>query len=221
MHKSRISQPVVVYLYGLPGSGKSFISRQLSESLGMAHLSSDRIRFELFDEPRHDKAEHQLVTNLMNFMTEQFLTAGVSVIYDMSVSRLADRRALRDLARRHGAHELMVWIQIDAETAYSRSHNRDRRKADDHYSTALERPIFDQYMRVMQNPQNENYLVLSGKHLFNSQKTSIIRRLSEIGVITAESLEQKIAKPEMVNLVSRAQAQAGRVDYSRRNIIIR
>lgn len=221
MHKSRISHPVVVYMYGLPGSGKSFVSRQLSETLGMAHVSSDRIRFELFEEPRHDKAENQLVLNLMNFMTEQFLTAGVSVIYDISVSRLADRRALRDLARRHGAKELMVWIQVDPETAFSRSHVRDRRKADDRYASILEQPIFEQYMRAMQNPQNEDYLVISGKHLFNSQKTAIVRRLSDIGAITAESLEQKIAKPEMINLVSRAQAQAGRVDYSRRNIIIR
>lgn len=221
MHKSRISHPVVVYLYGLPGSGKSFVSRQLSETLGMAHVSSDRIRYELFDEPRHDKTEHQLVANLMNFMTEQFLTAGVSVVYDISVSRLADRRALRDMARRFKAKELMVWIQIDPDTAFNRSHERDRRKIDDHYASALDQSTFESYMRAMQNPQNEDYLVISGKHLFNSQKTAIIRRLSDMGVITAESLEQKIAKPEMVNLVSRAQAQAGRVDYSRRNIIIR
>jgi len=221
MHKSRISHPTVVYLYGLPGSGKSFVSRQLSETLGMAHISSDRIRYELFEEPRHDKAEHQVVTNLMNFMTEQFLNAGVSVIYDMSVSRLVDRRALRELARHHGAKELMVWIQIDPDTAYARSYNRDRRKADDRFASVLDQATFEQYMRVMQNPQNENYLVISGKHLFNSQKTAIIRRLSEMGSITSESLEQKIAKPEMVNLVSRAQAQAGRVDMSRRNIVIR
>lgn len=49
MQKSSISQPVVIYMYGLPGSGKSFIARQLSESLGLAHVSSDRIRFELFE----------------------------------------------------------------------------------------------------------------------------------------------------------------------------
>lgn len=221
MHKSRISHPVVVYLYGLPGSGKTFVARQLADSLGMAHLSSERIRFELFDEPQHDKAEHQLVGNLMNFMTEQFLDAGVSVVYDMSVSRLADRRALRDLARRRGAKELMVWIQIDPDTAFSRAKNRDRRKADDHYATEMTEKLFEQYMRAMQNPQNEDCLVISGKHLFNSQKTAIVRRLSDLAVITPESLEQRIAKPEMVNLVSRAQAQAGRVDYSRRNIIIR
>lgn len=221
MHKTRISQPVVIYLYGLPGSGKSFVSRQLSETLGAAHLSSDRIRFELFENPRHDKTEHQVITNMMNFMTEQFLNAGVSVIYDMSVSRIAERRALREMVRRYQAKELMVWIQIDPDTAYSRSRARDVRKPDDKYASPLDQRIFENYMRLMQNPHNENYLVISGKHLFSSQKTAILRRLSEIGVINVDSMQQKIAKPEMINLVSRAQSQAGRVDYSRRNIIIR
>lgn len=221
MHKSRISHPVVIYMYGLPGAGKTFVARQLAESLGLAHISSERIRFELFEEPRHDKTEHRVITNLMNFMTEQFLNAGVGVVYDISMSRLADRRVLRDLARHHGAKELMVWIQIDPETAYNRATNRDRRKADDKYASIPTPEVFESYMRSMQNPQNENYLVISGKHLFNSQKTAILRRLSEMGAVTNESLEQKIAKPQMVNLVSRAQAQAGRVDYSRRNIIIR
>lgn len=221
MHKSRLSRPVVIYLYGLPGSGKTFVARQVAESLGMAHLSAERVRYELFEEPRHDKAEHQVLTNLMNLMTEQFLDAGVGVVYDMSVSRLADRRVLRDLVRAHKAEELMVWIQIDPDTAFTRTQGRDRRKADDRYAADIDQHTFEQYMRAMQNPQNENYLVISGKHLFNSQKTAIMRRLSEMGVITTESLETKIAKPGMVNLVSRAQAQAGRVDYSRRNIIIR
>lgn len=221
MHKSRISQPVVIYLYGLPGSGKSFVSRQLSEALGIAHLSADRIRYELFNNPRHDKTEHQVITNLMNFMTEQFLNSGVSVVYDMSVSRIAERRALREMTRRFGAKELMIWIQIDPDTAFSRSRARDVRKPDDKYASPLDQKVFENYMRLMQNPHNENYLVISGKHLFSSQKTAIIRRLTEMGIITAESMQQKIAKPEMINLVSRAQSQAGRVDYSRRNIIIR
>lgn len=221
MQKTRISHPVVVYMYGLPGSGKTFVSRQLAETLGMAHISAERIRFELFETPRHDKAEQQVILNLMNFMTEQFLNAGVSVIYDVSMSRLADRRVLRGLAGHHGAKDLMVWIQIDPDTAFGRSTSRDKRKADDKYAAELSQDQFESYMRAMQNPQNENYIVLSGKHLFNSQKTALLRRLSEMGVVTNESLENKIPKPGMVNLVSQAQAQAGRVDYSRRNIIIR
>lgn len=221
MNKNRLEHPVLIYMYGLPGSGKSFVSRQLAEMLGMAHISSDRLRSELFEKPKHDKTEYQIITHLMDFMTEQFLNAGVSAVYDISVSRLADRRAIRDMARKFGVKEMMVWVQIDADTAWVRTQSRDHRKADDKYSLPMSQEIFDRYMSLMQNPQNENYLVLSGKHLFNNQKTSLVRRLREIGVISDNTLEQKVPKPELINLVSRAQVQAGRVDYTRRNVIIR
>jgi predicted kinase len=208
-------------MYGLPGSGKTFVARQLSEALGLAHISGERIRYELFETPKHDKSEYQIVTHLMDYMAEQFLDNGVSVVYDISVNRLSDRRILRDLAKRHKAKELMLWLQIDADTAWTRAQARDHRKADDKYTSVISQEMFEKYMRAMQNPQNENYLVLSGKHLFNSQKSAIIRRLSDMGLIDQESINQHMAKPGLVNLVNKAQNQAGRVDYNRRNVIIR
>lgn len=208
-------------MYGLPGAGKTFVARQLSNELGMAHISGERIRFELFDKPKYDKTEYQIVTHLMDYMAEEFLINGIGVIYDISVSRFSDRRALRELAKGQKAKELLLWVQIDADTAWQRTQTRDHRKADDKYAGKVDQEIFEKSMRAMQNPQNENYLVLSGKHLFNSHKTAILRRLNELGAINLELLSQKQAKPEMVNLISRAQTQAGRVDYSRRNVIIR
>jgi predicted kinase len=221
MQKNRLSQPILVYLYGLPGSGKTFVSRQLSELLGMAHLNSEQIRLELFEKPRYDASEQRIVKQLMNFMAEQFLNAGVSVIYDMSVNRLSERRTLRDFAQKHGAKDLLVWLQIDIDTAWARCEARDRRTADDKYSEDFDKRTFESFIQNMQNPSDEKALVLSGKHLFNSQKNALLRRLYDLSVLKEESLEQKIAKPELVNLVSRAQADAGRSDYLRRNVIIR
>jgi len=221
MRKNYFSHPVLVYMYGLPGSGKTFVARQLSEALGMAHISSNRLRSELFDKPRHNKDEYLIITHLMDYMAEQFLNSGVSVIYDISVNRLADRRVIRDMAQQFGAKDMMIWIQIDADSAWQRTKSRDRRKADDKYSNPISREAFDKYLNIMQNPQNENYLVISGKHSFDSQKTSVLRRLREMGVLSEEAFDPKFAKPELINLVSRAQAHAGRVDYTRRNVIIR
>lgn len=221
MHKIRLQHPVLFYAYGLPGSGKTFVSRQLCDTVEAAHISIDRLRHELFEAPRYDKQEQQALYSIMNYMTEEFLRAGISVVYDASVSRLVERRALRDLARKHGAKDLFIWIQVDPETAWGRQKNRDRRKADDRYTEPLNPQQFEMAMRSMQNPQNEDYLVISGKHLFNSQRTAILRRLHDMGLLDLDSMTSKIPKPEMINLVSRAQAQAGRVDMTRRNIMIR
>ncbi len=71
---------------------------------------------------------------------------------------------------------------------------------------------FKQYVRIMQNPRNESFIVVSGKHQFANHKAIIMRRLLEMNVIDSDSTGHAVAKPELVNLVSRAQAQAGRVD---------
>ena len=82
MNKVVPTKPLLIMLYGYPGSGKSYVARQLSNHLQAAHVQGDRIRFELFEQPRFDKQENAVVTQLMDYMTEEFLNSGISVIYD-------------------------------------------------------------------------------------------------------------------------------------------
>ncbi len=221
MQKPKLITPILIYMYGLPGSGKSYVSRQLAELFGMAHVSSDRLRFELFENPKHDKTENMVVAHLMDYMAEEFIKAGQSVIYDISVNRINDRRALRDLARRCKAKELRVWVQVDIDTAWTRSQSRDRRKPDDKYASSIDQATFEKYMKSMQNPTSaENYLVLSGKHLFNSHKNAFLRRFNEMGILSLPTFTPS-SKPGLTNLINRPQSQAGRVDFSRRNLTIR
>lgn len=155
----------------------------------------------------------------MTYMTGEFLSAGVSVIYDTNALRASQRRALRNLAAKTHAESLVVWVQIDEESAFSRVVKRDRRKSDDRYAQSLDRTSFDRLNTGMQNPgSTEQYIVISGKHVFNTQKSAVLRRLRELGLIGGDASNQVI-KPGLVNLVPNP--MAGRVDMSRRNIVIR
>ena len=82
MSKVISTKPVLIMLYGYPGSGKTHFARQLSETLQAAHVHGDRIRGELFDKPQYDTHENEIVNHLMIYMAEEFLKAGVSVIFD-------------------------------------------------------------------------------------------------------------------------------------------
>lgn len=208
-------------LYGLPGSGKSFFSRQASELLGIPIISSDRVRYELFEKPTYSKDEQQVVINVMNIMLEEYLKNGMSVIYDVSLGRTQDRKAIREFAKRQGVSTMLLWLQADAETCFQRSKSRDRRKADDKYATEMTSDLMEVIEKQMQPPTNEDVVVVSGKHLFDSQKNVFIRKLSEMQILSTEQASGNgVAKPELVNLVSSAQMQAGRVDQNRRNLII-
>lgn len=218
MSKKSTSKPFFIIMYGYPGSGKSYFARQLSDNFQAAHLQADKIRAELFSEPRFDKQENDIIKSLMDYMAEEFLTAGLSVIYDMNVARSGQRKMLKNLANKNGAVPLTVWIQIDQESAFVRSNNRDRRKTDDKYAVNWDEQHFKQISSTMQRPTTvENYAVISGKHLFNMQQSAVVRKLRDLGVVSSDEASDKVIKPGMVNLVP----NSGRVDFSRRNISIR
>ncbi len=206
-------------LYGYPGAGKTYFARQLCEQIHAAHVQGDRIRSELFDEPRHDREENSVVTHLMDYMTEEFLSADMSVVYDVNAMRAGQRLELRDMARGHKAQPLLVWVQVDIESAYARAGKRDRRHIDDKYTVPLERPKFNSLTSGMQNPNSaEDYIVISGKHVFTTQFSAVIKKMHELSLIQPDQMVNRVVKPGMINLVPKV---SGRVDMSRRNIVIR
>lgn len=221
MSKLSLNKPMLIMLYGFPGGGKTYFARQFADELQLAHLSSDRIRAELFDTPTYTKEETDVVQHLMQYMAEEFLRAGVNVVYDANCARLVQRRALRDMARKLHANTMLVWLQIDPESAFNRAKTRDRRKADDKYSPPMDHATFNNILQHMQVPRDEDYVVISGKHTYNTQRASIVKKLYDYGFLTKEAVQSKIVKPELVNLVPKGNPIGGRVDYTRRNITIR
>src|SRR5688500_14166547 len=122
--KIKPTKPFIILLYGFPGAGKTAFARQFAEELSAAHLQQDRLNLELYGENNTEMDKHS--RNAMLFMTREFLRAGVPVIYDTDVHRLAERRQLRDAARQAKAVPLLIWLQVDPETAFMRVNKRDR-----------------------------------------------------------------------------------------------
>jgi len=220
MAKLILNYPTLILLYGFPGAGKTFLARQLCEDIHAAHIQGDRIRAELFEQPRYDKQENEIVSHLMEYMAEEFLKSGISVVYDMNASRANQRRILRDLARSAKAKSVLIWLQVDHESALVRSSKRDHRKADDKYSLSMNDDSFQNIAGQMQNPvQTEDYIVISGKHTYKTQRSAIVKKFYDLGLISRDTASTQVIKPGMVNLVPNP--AAGRVDQTRRNVVIR
>lgn len=216
-------KPLLIMLYGFPGAGKTYFARQLCEQLQAAHVQGDRIRSELFEEPRYDREENSVVAHLMDYMTEEFLSAGLSVVYDVNAMRGAKRHELRDIARQHKAQPLLIWLQVDPETGLMRASKRDRRHIDDKYSRPMDRATFENLATGMQNPRTmEDYIVISGKHVFATQFSAVLKRLHELSLIGGNEVGGRVVKPGMVNLVpNNPNVSTQPPQNVRRNIIIR
>lgn len=220
MSKLTLQKPTLILLYGFPGAGKTYFARQFCEDVAAAHVQGDRIRYELFEQPRYDRQENEIVNHLMEYMTEEFLSAGISVVYDMNAGRLGQRRALRDMARKVKAQPALIWIQVDEESAFLRVAKRDRRHTDDRFAMPLDRTTFDSLASQMQNPgPAEEFMVISGKHTYQTQRGAVMKKLFDMSLLAPDAATAKLVKPGLVNLVPNP--LAGRVDQSRRNIIIR
>lgn len=220
MSSAKISpnKPFVIFLYGFPGSGKTAFARQLVEEVNAAHLQQDRIVHEMAGE--NIAQAEKPSRNTMNYMMREFLRAGVSVVYDADVHRKGERRILRDTVRKAKATPVLIWLQIDAETAFQRTQKRDRRKSDDHYAREYTKADFDGALTRMQNLKDEDYIVISGKHTFQTQRAAVFKKFYDLGIFTPSQLSRNIAKPELVNLIPQHQI-GGRGDILRRNINIR
>src|SRR3546814_17584252 len=113
-------------------------------------------------------------------MIEESLSAGVSVVYDMNALRLAQRRFLRDIARKAGAETMLLWQQIDPESARMRAVKRDRRRDDDKYAMKPDTTTLQKIAGELKNPEaTEENEVVNGKHHVTQQYNKAERRRHE------------------------------------------
>jgi len=212
------NKPFLMLLYGYPGSGKTTFAQQFTDDVHCVHLHADRLFSELQDQT--GMGDGKVANYTLEYIAKELLRSGISVVLDVSVIRKSIRSKLREAAKQSKASPVLVWLQIDPESAYTRTQSRDRRRSEDKYAHDYDVHGFETELNNSQNPENEDYVVISGKHTYHTQSRAVIKKLYNLGILTPEQASSNIAKPELVNLVPK-QFGPGRVDMSRRNISIR
>lgn len=199
MQSVRLKKPMVFLMLGYPGAGKTYFARQFAKHTGAVHLSSDRIRFELFEEPQFSEAENDVVNRLLYYMFDEVVATGGSVVFDANNNRRSQRKELADKARKQGAEICLVWVQTDLETSARRAANRDRRNPDDKYSYAVTSEAFDRSRKNLTKPKYEDYVVVSGKHVFRNQLHAVLKKLNDMQVLVISNANPRVALGGRVN----------------------
>jgi shikimate kinase len=167
MKSLSLSQPHVIVLVGVPGSGKSFFAEKFSETFNAPFASLEKII------PFAKSAT--AATNVFEQQIDELLKTNHSIV----VEGIGSNRIARDtfVRKAKAAHYevLLVWVQTDPATAKSRA----LRKAKDSDTQTLTSDQYDRIVRLFNAPTAlEKPLVISGKHTYATQAKIVLKRLS-------------------------------------------
>lgn len=114
----------LIFLIGLPGSGKStYASKYLSQDCEI--LSSDRIRKELLNDEKNQE-NNQLVFSTLFERAKQFLTEGKNVVIDATNVNLAERQASLENFKDFNVRRIAIVINTPFKKCVERDRSRER-----------------------------------------------------------------------------------------------
>ncbi len=165
------ARSVLFITVGAPGSGKSYFSERICREFKMVHLRSDKIRDHIFKNPTYNQKENRILFGFIDFLTDELLSRGVSVVYDANFTKRSFREKLRRIAKKRSATYAILLIKTPIKTSIKRAHTRKYRP--------IHKSIVISIHKETEKPAREPVIVLNGVKSFRSQKGMLTRFLKK------------------------------------------
>ena len=102
----------VIFIMGLPGSGKTFLATHLSNILGATHISSDRVRKTLQKNGQYRSKDKKAIYQEMKKLLAKGLEQNENVIVDTTFYQQKIRDEFEALAKKYSTK--IYWILTTA-----------------------------------------------------------------------------------------------------------
>jgi predicted kinase len=143
---------MVIIVFGLPGSGKSYFASRLAMHLEAEYVNSDALRMQMLQQRNYTEAEKQRVYDVMLSRMTDALASRKPIVLDATFYKESIRRRFEKAAE--AFHTPIIYIEVTAPEAII----KDRLQTPRAYSEA----DYDVYLKIRKSaePLTRDHLVL-------------------------------------------------------------
>jgi predicted kinase len=144
---------MIIIVFGLPGSGKTFFATRLAKKLGAGYLSSDELRKDLFPVRTYSLSEKMAVYEEMQMAAREAIKNGIDLVLDGSFFKESIRKKFWDYIEKE--QQSMFFIEVVAEEPVIRERLSKPR--------AFSEADFEVYKKIRSQwePMREDHLIVS------------------------------------------------------------
>lgn len=160
------TNPHLIIMMGIPGSGKTSFAEKFSDMFNAPYLNCPQV--ELL---ARDKESAAL---LADQHLHELLKTKQTIVYEGGSSTRVERMKLYTTAKTADYTPLLVWVQIDTPTAFQRAAKNAKQQG-----VVFDEDSFSKSVKRLTPPTSgENPVVISGKHTYTTQAKTVLKRLS-------------------------------------------
>lgn len=121
-----MNKKLIIVVFGLPGSGKSWFAEALAREINATCINSDIVRHEMSGIGQYSEKDKSLVYQDMNERAREVLTDESPVILDATFFREALRQDIIELGEEMQAE--VIWMEIVADEELIQKRTSRKRK---------------------------------------------------------------------------------------------
>jgi predicted kinase len=154
---------MIILVFGLPGTGKSYLSRCLQKNTGSRYLNTDIIREEIDKKGNYSDASKEQVYNLLAERAKNELAKGFDIIVDGTFHKRDRRQMLSDIAGETGQKIYFIEVRASEQTVAKRlKKKREYSEADYRVYKQLKKefePFPDNHLILWSDMENTSEMI--------------------------------------------------------------
>ena len=169
MKSLSLSQPHLLIVTGVPGSGKTFFAEKFANTFRAPFVNYEKIALLC------NSSDEQVVDELFGYQLDELLKTGQTILVEGAGETRTGRIELARRAKDAGYTSLIVWVQTDLST----SKDRLTRPSKNNTQHLLSSEEYDRSFKRFTPPNTvEKTVVVSGKHTYATQAKVVLKKLT-------------------------------------------